>query len=132
MRDRRRRSVAKSITWRVIATAITIIGAYILLDDIGIAFSFGIGVNIIKMAAYYGHQDVVTILLKYGANRCARDNKGNTALMGAMFKLEWAIVKQLRQVDCDSNANQTGQKTAAEFAKVIGQEEKFKSLFHVK
>ena len=92
----------------------------------------GAGYTPLIMAAYYGHQATVTTLLKYGADRCARDNKGNTALMGAIFKLEWAIVKQLRQVDCDSNAKQTGQKTAAEFAKVIGQEDKFKSLFHVK
>ncbi|TCB49451.1 ankyrin repeat domain-containing protein [Acinetobacter sp. ANC 4779] len=82
----------------------------------------------LMMAAYYGHQDTVTTLLKYGADRCARDSKGNTALMGAMFKLEWAIVKQLRQVDCDRNAKQTGQKTAAEFAKVIGQEKQLKKI----
>lgn len=80
------------------------------------------------MAAYYGHQDTVTTLLKYGADRCARDSKGNTAMMGAIFKLEWAIVKQLRQVDCDSNAKQTGQKTAAEFAKVIGQEKQLNKM----
>lgn len=90
------------------------------------------GYTPLMMAAYYGHQNIVTTLLKYGADRCARDSKGNTALMGAMFKLEWAIVKQLHQVDCDSNAKQTRQKTAAEFAKVIGQEEKFKSLSHIK
>ena len=86
------------------------------------------GYTALMMAAYYGHQDTVTTLVKYGADRCARDNKGNTALMGAMFKLEWSIVKQLRKVDCDVNAKQTGQKTVAEFAKVIGQEEKLKNL----
>ena len=30
--------------------------------------------------------------------------------------------------DCDVNAKQTGQKTVAEFAKVIGQDEKLKQL----
>ncbi len=80
----------------------------------------GAGYIPLIMAAYYGHQDTVTTLLKYGADRCARDSKGNSALMAAMFKLEWAIVKQLRQVDCDSHAKQTGQKTVAEFAKVVG------------
>ena len=82
----------------------------------------------LMMAAYYGQQSIVDILIKYGADRCARDSKGNTALMGAMFKLEWGVVKQLRKVDCDVNAKQTGQKTVAEFAKVIGQENKLKEM----
>lgn len=29
--------------------------------------------------------------------------------MGALFKMEFAIVKQLRQVDCDAQAKKTGQ-----------------------
>ena len=86
------------------------------------------GYTPLMMASYYGHQDIVTSLLKKGADRCLRDNKGNTALMGAIFKLEWSIAKQLKNVDCDVNANKTGQKTVAEFVKVIGQEEKYKKL----
>ena len=86
------------------------------------------GYTPLMMAAYYGHQGIVTTLLKNGADRCARDKKGNTALMGAMFKMEWAIAKQLRQVDCDANAKATGQKTAAEFAKVIGQEAQLQKI----
>lgn len=86
------------------------------------------GYTPLMMAAYYGHQNIVTTLIAHGADRCARDNKGNTALMGAMFKLEWSIVKQLRKTDCDVNAKKTGQKTVEEFAKVIGQDKKFKQL----
>lgn len=86
------------------------------------------GYTALMMASYYGHQNIVTTLLAQGADRCARDNKGNTALMGAIFKLEWTIAKQLRQVDCDVNAKQTGQKTTEEFAKVIGQDQKFKEM----
>lgn len=86
------------------------------------------GYTALMMAAYYGQQETVTTLLAYGADRCARDQKGNTALMGAMFKLEWSIVKQLRKVDCDVNASRTGQKTVAEFAKVIGQEKQLSQL----
>ena len=86
------------------------------------------GYTPLMMATYYGHQNIVTTLLKHGADRCLRDNKGNTALMGAIFKLEWSIAKQLKNVDCDANAKKTGQKTVAEFAKVIGQEEKLKQL----
>ena len=86
------------------------------------------GYTPLMMAAYYGHQSVVSSLLKNGADRCLRDKKGNTALMGAMFKLEWGIVKQLRNVDCDVNAKKTGQKTAAEFAKVIGQDKQLQKI----
>ena len=67
------------------------------------------GYTPLMMATYYGHQDIVTTLLAKGADRCARDNRGNTALMGALFKMEFAIAKQLRQVDCDAQAKKTGQ-----------------------
>ena len=86
------------------------------------------GYTPLMMAAYYGQQQTVATLLRHGADRCLRDNKGNTAIMGAMFKLEWSIVKQLKNVDCDANAKKTGQKTVAEFAKVIGQHEKLQQL----
>lgn len=105
-------------------------------DVINEFLKYGFPVNIknhagftpLMMASYYGHQNIVTTLIAHGADRCARDNKGNTALMGAMFKLEWSIVKQLRKIDCDVNAKQTGQKTVEEFAKVIGQDQKLKQL----
>ena len=86
------------------------------------------GYTPLMMATYYGHQDIVSSLLKHGADRCARDNRGNTALMGALFKMEFAIAKQLRQVDCDAQAQKNGQKTTAEFAKVIGQEKQLQKL----
>ena len=86
------------------------------------------GYTPLMMATYYGHQDIVASLLKHGADRCARDNRGNTALMGALFKMEFAIAKQLRQVDCDAQVQKNGQKTTAEFAKVIGQEKQLQKL----
>ena len=86
------------------------------------------GYTPLMMAAYYGQQSIVTTLLKHGADRCARDKKGNTALMGALFKMEFAVAKQLRSVDCDANAKKTGQKTTAEFAKVIGQEKQLQKI----
>lgn len=88
------------------------------------------GFTPLMMASYYGHQNVVSTLLEKGADRCARDNRGNTALMGAIFKLEWSIAKQLRKVDCDANAKQAGQKTTAEFAKIIGQDQQFNQMLN--
>lgn len=86
------------------------------------------GFTPLMMATYYGHQNIVTTLLENGANRCERDSKGHTALMGAIVKAEWSIAKQLRKVDCDIDAQQTGQLTAEEFAIVFGQEDKLKQL----
>ena len=86
------------------------------------------GFTPLMMATYYGHQNVVTTLLDNGANRCLRDQKGHTALMGAIVKAEWSIAKQLRKVDCDVQAKQTGQLTAEQFAKEFGQEQKLKNL----
>ncbi|QXW25909.1 ankyrin repeat domain-containing protein [Acinetobacter johnsonii] len=86
------------------------------------------GFTPLMMATYYGHQSTVTSLLAHGADRCARDSKGNTALMGALFKMEFSIAKQLRKVDCDANAQKSGQKTAAEFAQVIGQEKQLRQI----
>lgn len=77
----------------------------------------------LSTSVVYAEQTTSTALLTHGADRCLRDHKGNTALMGAIFKLEWSIANQLRQVDCDVQAKQTGQKTVREFAKVIGQEQ---------
>ena len=44
------------------------------------------GFTPLMMATYYGQQNIVSTLLASGADRCARDNKGNTALMGAILK----------------------------------------------
>lgn len=86
------------------------------------------GYTALMMAAYYGQSESVSTLLGYGADRCLRDGKGNTALMGALFKMEFSIAKQLRKVDCDANAKAPGQKTAAEFAQVIGQEKQLQQI----
>ena len=42
--------------------------------------------------------------------------------------MEFAIAKQLRLIDCDAQAQKNGQKTTAEFAKVIGQEKQLQKL----
>ena len=86
------------------------------------------GFTPLMMATYYGHQPIVSTLLTYGADRCARDQKGHTALMAAIVKAEWGIARQLRQVDCDAHAVQTGQLTAEEFARVFGQQQQFQKL----
>ncbi|ENX56276.1 MULTISPECIES: ankyrin repeat domain-containing protein [Acinetobacter] len=86
------------------------------------------GYSALMMASYYGQKDAVKTLLQHNANRCLRDKRGHTALMGAIVKAEWSIAKQLRQVDCDINAEKTGQLTAEQFAIQFGQQQRLKQI----
>lgn len=86
------------------------------------------GYSALMMASYYGQTDAVKTLLQHNANRCLRDKRGHTALMGAIVKAEWSIAKQLRQVDCDLNAEKTGQLTAEQFAIQFGQQQRLKQI----
>ena len=54
--DKRRRSVAKSVTWRAIAIIITFVVAYGITGEV--AYSFGISLisNFIKLGLYYIHE----------------------------------------------------------------------------
>ena len=74
------------------------------------------GYTALILAAYHGHQALVSQLLKAGANPCQADHRGNTALMGAIFKGELSIAGQLMNAPCAvDQRNQAGQ-TAAMYA----------------
>jgi hypothetical protein len=90
----------------------------------------------LMVAAYSGQAEAVQLLLAAGADACLRDKRGHTALMGAMIKAEWAIARTLYAKDCDA-ANPAAataavtdkqQMTAAQFAQIFGQSEKFQAL----
>jgi ankyrin repeat protein len=90
----------------------------------------------LMVAAYSGQAEAVQLLLDAGADACVRDKRGHTALMGAMIKAEWAIARTLHAVDCDAdNPAQASdvvvdktQMTAAQFAQIFGQSDKFNAL----
>lgn len=84
------------------------------------------GYTALMLATYYGHHKVVSQLLAAGANRCLRDKRGHTALMGAIVKAEWSIARQLNQQDCDAEKHSA--LTAEQFAQYFGQLDKFKQL----
>ena len=75
------------------------------------------GYTALILAAYNGQVDTVDYLLnEVKVDACQEDNRGNTALMGALFKGNLSIVKTLIKTDCDVNkANSNGQ-TAIMFA----------------
>lgn len=94
----------------------------------------------LMIAAYAGRASAVEVLLQAGADACLRDKRGHTALMGAMIKAEWTIARTLYNIDCDKEntakatdvVTDKSQMTAAQFAEVFGQSEKFKAMMEAK
>lgn len=80
----------------------------------------------LMMATYYGHTQTVDRLLALGADACIRDKRGNTAMMGAIVKAEWAIAKKLYHHTC--KASNSNQKTVEQFAEKFGQTDKLNAL----
>ena len=79
------------------------------------------GYTALILAAYHGHLETVKQLAALGADPCARDGHGSTALMGATFKVELGVVKYLLDQPCThaDDANGDGQ-TAAMYAALAG------------
>lgn len=53
-----KRSIAKTITWRVIATIITTVVAFLFTGELAISFSIGLSDTIIKFFSYYFHERI--------------------------------------------------------------------------
>jgi uncharacterized membrane protein len=58
MRETRKRSVAKSIVWRVICIIVSILTSYALTARWDIAVAIGSVYNIITMILYYFHERI--------------------------------------------------------------------------
>jgi adenylylsulfate kinase len=54
----KRRRIIKTMTWRVIATSITISVSYIITGSLGIAGTVGAIDAAIKMMGYYAHENI--------------------------------------------------------------------------
>ena len=50
------RSIVKALTWRVIATGVTVCVAWFILGDVSHALEIGLLDTLIKVGAYYGHE----------------------------------------------------------------------------
>lgn len=75
------------------------------------------GYTALILAAYNGQAETVDYLLQsVGADPCQQDKRGNTALMGALFKGNFKIVKTLVDADCNLNQVNNNGQTAAMFA----------------
>ena len=54
--ESRKRSITKTIVWRVIATTVTMLVSFIWLGEWGKAITLAITANAIKMVFYYAHE----------------------------------------------------------------------------
>ena len=54
--DSHARSLAKALSWRVIALAITTSVSYMLSESVAVAVSIGVIDSAIKIGAYYAHE----------------------------------------------------------------------------
>jgi len=54
--ESRKRSLAKMISWRVIATATTVTLVFLFTGEIAVAAGVGVFDVILKLAFYYGHE----------------------------------------------------------------------------
>ena len=55
-KEPRLRSIVKTLSWRVVATLITMFVAFIITGEGALALEIGIADTLIKLFAYYGHE----------------------------------------------------------------------------
>lgn len=79
-------------------------------------------------AAYYGHEKLVSLLLKNNANPCLKDSRGNTALMGAIFKGNVKVAYKLMKSSCTISQKNNAKQTALMYASLFGRKEIAKEL----
>ncbi len=54
--DRHRRSVAKALSWRILASMVTLITAYLVTGSTGWALAIGAWDTLLKLILYYLHE----------------------------------------------------------------------------
>ena len=62
MIDTRKRSLVKSITWRIICIVVSIVTAYLLTGRFDLSVAIGTIYNAITMILYYFHERIWNIL----------------------------------------------------------------------
>jgi hypothetical protein len=75
------------------------------------------GDSLVMLASYYGHSEIVDLLLARGADPNQENHKGQTPLAGAVFKGKVEIVRALLAAGADPNA---GFPSATEAARMFG------------
>ena len=78
------------------------------------------GDTLVMLAAYHGHPQTVTALLKRGADPDRPNDRGQTPLAGATFKGERAVIDALLDGGADPTA---GTPSALETARMFGNDD---------
>jgi uncharacterized membrane protein len=55
-RQARSRAIVKTVLYRVLMVAVTIVVAYVFTGDAGVAVNVGIAANVVKTLTYYGYE----------------------------------------------------------------------------
>ncbi|MAG73452.1 hypothetical protein CL620_03995 [archaeon] len=56
MREKKKRSIAKMISWRIIASSTTIVLVYLVTNRVDLSVGVGMAEALLKMAFYYTHE----------------------------------------------------------------------------
>jgi ankyrin repeat protein len=81
------------------------------------------------LAAYYGHTQVLDVLLQADVDACAVDKKGSNAFMGVAFKGYDQVAKWLLEnTGCNVNHQNYAGQTALMMASLFGREEMVRML----
>jgi uncharacterized protein len=78
------------------------------------------GYTAVILAAYDSQPQALSYLLSVGADPCRGDRNGNTALMGALYKGELGIARQLLATRCKIDQVNNAGETALSFAALFG------------
>ena len=81
------------------------------------------GYTAVILSAYDSQPETLDYLLRIGANPCAGDRHGNTALMGAIYKGNLAIARRLLATRCPIDQVNNAGETALSFAALFGRME---------
>lgn len=52
------RTIAKTLSWRLIGVVVTIVGLYIYKGELKSSIAVGVAINAVKMALYYAHERI--------------------------------------------------------------------------
>ncbi|PKH55642.1 ankyrin repeat domain-containing protein [Shewanella sp. Choline-02u-19] len=85
----------------------------------------------LMVSAYNGQELATAALLEQGANACLQDKRGNTAIMGAVIKAEFSIMKQLYSQECDTEMTNKSGMSLEDFATFWGQSDKLRDAASV-